>query len=65
MAAEEFDSEKKERMLEIINDLKKKMEELDELGKKIKMEGRLVSPRKTQQLLEEIKVPPLKVLKEK
>jgi hypothetical protein len=29
------------------------------------MEGRLVSPESTRQLLEEIKVPPLKLLKEK
>ncbi len=55
---------KKEQMAEIVSDLKAKMAELDELGKKIKLEGRLVSPGKTKQILEEIKVPPLKLLKE-
>ena len=65
MPAEDPDFEKKEKMLEIIADLKKRMAELDELGKKIKLEGRLVSPSSTYKLLEEIKVPSLKVLKEK
>ena len=57
-------AQKKQKMSEIVSNLKSKMAELDELGKKIKMEGKLVSPRKTQQILEEIKVPPLKLLKE-
>jgi len=61
----EISEEKKDRMVEIVADLKKKMADLDDLGKKIRMEGRLVSPSKTRQLLEEIKVPPLKILKDK
>ena len=60
----ELSEKKKEQMAEIVSDLKAKMAELDELGKKIKMEGRLVSPHRTQQILEEIKVPSLKILKE-
>jgi len=65
MALAKVDEEKRQRMLEIVSDLKKRMAELDELGKKIRMEGRLVSPGTTKQLLEEIKVPPLKLLREK
>ena len=60
----EISEKKKEKMAEIVLGLKEKMAELDELGKKIKREGRLVSPGKTRQILEEIKVPPLKLLKE-
>ncbi len=54
---------KRERMQEIVADLKKRMRELDDLGKTIRMEGRLVSPASTRKMLEEIKVPPLKLLK--
>lgn len=61
----ELNEKKREKMLGIVADLKKRMAELDELGEKIKMEGRLVSPEGTRQLLEEIKIPPLKLLKEK
>ena len=64
MPAKEIDSAKKEKMLEIVSDLKLRMSELDDLGKKIKLEGRLVSPGRTKKLIEEIKVPPLKLLKE-
>lgn len=61
----ELTEKKREKMAEIVDDLKRRMAELDELGKKIKMEGRLVSPEHTRHLLEEIKIPPLKMLKEK
>ena len=61
---DELSEKKKQQMSEIVSNLKAKMAELDELGKKIKMEGKLVSPGKTKQILEEIKVPPLKLLKE-
>ena len=60
----ELNEKKKKQMAEIVSDLKAKMAELDELGKKIKLEGKLVSPGKTKEILEEIKVPPLKLLKE-
>lgn len=60
-----LDDKKREKMLNIVEDLKRRMAELDELGEKIRMEGRLVSPQSTRQLLEEIKIPPLKFLKEK
>jgi len=60
----EITEKKREKMVEIVADLKKRMNELDELGKKIKLEGRLVSPNKTREILEEIKVPALKPLKE-
>jgi hypothetical protein len=59
----DVDEGKQEKMLEIVADLKKRMRELDDLGKKIRMEGRLVSPAGTRKMLEEIKVPPLKLLK--
>jgi hypothetical protein len=65
MPERNFDKAKREKMVEIVSDLKKRMAELDQLGKKIKMEGKLVSPSKTKKMLEEIKVPPLKLLKEK
>ncbi len=61
---DELSNAKKQQMSEIVSNLKSKMAELDELGKKIRLEGKLVSPRKTQQILEEIKVPSLKLLKE-
>jgi len=64
MAGAELSEKKKEKMAEIVADLKKRMAELDELGKKIKLEGRLVSPGSTRQILEEIKIPLLKLLKE-
>ena len=65
MAAANLEEEKRLRMAEIVSDLKKRMDEIDELGQKIRMEGRLVSPETMQHLLEEIKVPPLKMLKER
>jgi len=63
MAGAVIPGEKRDKMLGIVSDLKKRMSELDELGRKIKMEGRLVSPESTMKLLEEIKVPSLKMLK--
>ena len=57
---------KKGKMLEIVNDLKGRMRELDEMkkdidNKKIDLKG---SPKKSKILLEEIVVPPLALLKE-
>ena len=63
MAGSVIPAERKEKMLGIVSDLKKRMRELDELGQKIRMEGKLVSPESTRKLLEEIKVPSLKMLK--
>ncbi len=53
-------------MLEIIDGLKKKMGELDKLKEEIRGEkiSFSVSPQKTKIILEEIKVPSLKLLKE-
>ncbi len=65
MPENNISEKKKEKMLEIVSGLKMRMRELDDLGKQIKIEGRLVSPRTTKRMLEEIKVPPLKLLKEK
>lgn len=65
MPEKQLDEARKEKMLEVVALLKKRMAELDQLGQKIRMEGRLVSPNRTKQLLEEIRVPPLKLLKEK
>jgi len=59
----DVDEGKQEKMLKIVAGLKKRMRELDDLGRKIRMEGRLVSPAGTHKMLEEIKVPPLKLLK--
>jgi len=64
MPVKKIDDAKREKMLEIVSDLKLRMSELDDLGRKIKMEGRLVSPDRTRKIVEEIKVPPLKLLKE-
>jgi len=63
MPLDELEGGKQERMQEIVADLKRRMQELDDLGKTIRMEGRLVSPASTRKILEEIKVPPLKLLK--
>jgi len=60
----ELSAAKKRKMNAILKDLKQRMREIDELGKKIREEGRIPSPKKTRQLLEEIKVPPLKILRE-
>lgn len=65
MALKQSEAEKKQRMAEIVADLKKGMDELEDLGRKIRMEGKLVSPGTTKHLLEEIKVPYLKMIKEK
>lgn len=65
MPERELDEAKREKMVEIVSDLKKRMAELDELGKRIKLEGKLLSPSKTRKILEEIRVPPLKLLEEK
>ena len=56
--------EKKEKMSALASDLRRKMQEIDEMGKKIREKGDMPSPRETMQLLEEIKVPSLKLLKE-
>ncbi len=64
MPGHKLSDEKKEKMLEIVEELKQRMHEIDELGKKIKEEDRAVSPRRTKQILEEIKVPSLKLLRE-
>ena len=60
----ELNPEKKEKMLEILSDLRDRMREIDALGKKIKTKGTSVSAQRTQHLLEELKVPPLRILKE-
>lgn len=62
--SEQLNEAKKKKMLEIIKDLKERMRELDQLGQKIRLEGKPVSPSRARQILEEIKVPPLKLLKE-
>lgn len=64
MPVKEIDEAKKEKMLKIVTDLKLRMSELDDLGKKIRMEGALVSPNRTKKIIEEIKVPALKLIKE-
>ncbi len=55
---------KKEKMTSLDSDLRRKMQEIDEMGKKIRDKGEMPSPHETRQLLEEIKVPALKLLKE-
>ena len=56
----------KKKMMKLVNDLKKSMYEFEDLKrdidlKKVELKG---SPKKCRELLEEIKVPPLKILKE-
>ena len=66
MPAKDPVAKEKAKMLEIVEDLKKRIEELDDLkkdidAKKIKLSA---SPRKSREILEEIKVPPLEILKD-
>ncbi|MAG21832.1 MAG: hypothetical protein CL943_00810 [Candidatus Diapherotrites archaeon] len=60
------DAKQKTKMLGIVKDLQKRMHELDELKKDLDVkEIRLTSSlRKSRELLEEIKVPSLELLKE-
>jgi hypothetical protein len=57
---------KKGKMLAIVNDLKERMRELDKMKKDIEFKKVSLnsSPAKSKALLEEIKVPPLAMLKE-
>lgn len=55
---------KKEKMSALASDLRQRMQEIDEMSEKIKKEGATPSPRETMQLLEEIRVPSLRLLKE-
>ena len=56
----------KDKMLDIINDLKARINELEEMKKDIdsKKISLSASPKKSREILEEIKVPPLEILKE-
>ncbi|MCX6799461.1 MAG: hypothetical protein NTW59_05200 [Candidatus Diapherotrites archaeon] len=63
VAPEALDREKQQRVANIVEDLRKRMLDLDKLGDKVRRERIYVSPQRTKQLLEEIKVPPLKLLK--
>jgi len=58
-----LDEAKQEKITRIVDDLRKRMLELDKLSLKIKSERIHISPQQTKQLLEEIKIPPLKMLK--
>ncbi|MEK6942320.1 MAG: hypothetical protein AABW85_05675, partial [archaeon] len=56
---------KKEKMEDILAELKQKMRELDELKKQLSpLESKKISAQKTRQMLEEIVVPPLELIKE-
>ena len=57
---------KKGKMLAIVNDLRERMRELDKMKKDIEFKKVSLnsSPAKSKALLEEIKVPPLAMLKE-
>ncbi len=61
---EALNEAKRKRMIEIVKDLKERMRELDQLGQKIRLEGKTFSPSRTRKILEEIKVPSLKLIKE-
>lgn len=65
MIRKELTEKKQQRMNKILEDLKARMREIDELGRKISREQVSVSPKRTRELLEEIKVPSLELLKEK
>lgn len=56
----------KSKMLAIVNDLKGRMRELDKMKKDIEFKKMSLSssPKKSKELLEEIKVPSLAMLKE-
>lgn len=63
---EEIDNNTKEEMAKILKELKQKMQDIDritnELNRK-REELNKASPSKTEKLLQEIKVPPLEILK--
>jgi len=55
----------KKKMLEIISNLQKRMSELDAMKKDLESNKvKLSSPKKSSEILEEIKVPALAILKE-
>ena len=55
--------EKRERMVKILNTLKKKLEEIDKLREEIERETpRPISSEEAKAMLEEIKVPPLELI---
>lgn len=65
MAQRTITEEKKDRMLGILDDLQKKMKELDKLRAELrKGKSRIVSPQKSRAMLEEIKVPALELIEE-
>lgn len=64
MHVRKLDAEKKAKTHEIVAALKRKMQEMDNLAEKIREKAKEVPPKETSHLLEEIKVPPLKALKE-
>ena len=55
---------KGKKIRELIKTLEKDLKEIDELSKGIKKEKIRISPQKNKQLLEEIIVPPLELLKD-
>jgi len=66
MLAKKISDEKKKKMIRIISEMRSRMDELNKLQKDIGSEkiSLTESPKKTKAVLEEIKVPSLKLLKE-
>lgn len=61
-----FTERKKERMLSIISDLKKKMAEIDRLKEDIEYKhiSFSMSPKHTKSFIEEIKVPSIEIIRD-
>lgn len=57
-------TKKKKKALKIIIELRNKMKELKKIDNEIKKQEKKVSPQKAIQLIQEIKVPSLEIIKE-
>jgi len=57
-----FPSGKQDRMLKILGDLKKKIDELEDIRKGISRPVRSISPSQARAMIEEIKVPSLELI---
>ena len=66
MVNEEISPEQKKKMLKVLNEMRGKMKEIDELAKEISGEEIKLSasPQNSKVMLEEIKVPALELLKD-
>lgn len=65
MKQKEISKEKRDRMFRILDDLKEKMGEIEELRQELERERKKpITPEQSRIMLEEIKVPPLELITE-